>query len=78
MWGGWNAAGRKRVKTVAKLIKDARDDPGNAALEQAALDRIRATHDIVARDAKRAAGRGKKRRAEEEPESDDEYDQIEV
>ena len=76
--GGWNSAGRKRVKAVTKLIKDARDDPGNAALEQAALDRIRTTHDIVARDARRAAGRGKKRRAEEEPESDDECDQIEV
>lgn len=77
-WGGWNIRGRKRVKAVAPLIKEGRDDPGNAALEQAALNRIRAQHDIVVRDARRAAGRGKKRKEPEAPVSDDENDEIEV
>ena len=74
--GGWNAVGLKKVKALNRAIKASRDDDENPHLEAACLNRLRTTHDIVARDLRRLEGRGKKRKAPEDPVSEDECDQL--
>ena len=75
-WGGWNKEGRNFVKQMAKKIAAARKEPHVTAVEEACLQRIHAEHDIVARDQKRKDRSGRKRKAVEEDESEDEFDQL--
>lgn len=77
-WGGWNKKGRKAVKDLYTLIKDAREQDHVAQIEQKALQDVRILHDVEERDRKRAEKKGKKRKApdEDEDEEDDEFDDL--
>ena len=76
-WGGWNEVGRKFHADIAVEINAARAQEHVKEMEKACLERLRAKHGIVEKEAKKK--RGKKRKAEEEEkkvEIDDTFDTI--
>jgi hypothetical protein len=76
-WGGWNKAGRKAVKDLAKLIDAARKEDHVAQLEDECLQRVQANLGITVDDGEQAGKKKRKRKeAPAEVESDDEFDRL--
>lgn len=75
-WGGWNKAGRKAVKDLAKLIDAARKEDHVAQLENECLQRVQANLGITVDDGEAGKKKRKRKEALAEVESDDEFDRL--
>ena len=76
-WGGWNDEGRQFHADIAVEINKARAQEHVKEMEKACLERLRAKHGIVEKEAKKKKGKKRKRDEEEEKvEIDDTFDTI--